>query len=289
MTAWTGSSSARTAAAGCADLTAPIDLAITLDFAGRQPSFFATSPASARTAARRRRSPAASHAARAATAPSYTLAPHCHGTHTECVGHVTSDGTHIAALTPVAPCLALLVTVEPVLARRRCTAASAHAAIRRTAASTATRWQPPRRAGHANRGPRSSCARCRTRPTSATARITTAPCPGSVFPARRRWQWIVERDVDLARRRPAEPRSRRRRRPPRRAPDVLGAAARLRWTREQARRGRRARHRTRVHSRRRAGRPLPARPAGAGLRRRRGAEPARALSAHRVRPSESRA
>ena len=43
----------------------------------------------------------------------YTLSPHCHGTHTECVGHLTGDATHVAALTPVPPALAALVTVRP--------------------------------------------------------------------------------------------------------------------------------------------------------------------------------
>ena len=43
-----------------------------------------------------------------------TLAPHCHGTHTETVGHVTVGGPDLARLTPVPPALGLLLSVEPV-------------------------------------------------------------------------------------------------------------------------------------------------------------------------------
>jgi hypothetical protein len=43
----------------------------------------------------------------------HTLAPHCHGTHTECVGHVTGDRTVLTEMTPVGPRLAVLATVAP--------------------------------------------------------------------------------------------------------------------------------------------------------------------------------
>jgi kynurenine formamidase len=90
----------------------PIDLAIPLDFAGPQPRFFAASPASAEPLC------AGSFTGNVATGAScncatYTLAPHCHGTHTECVGHVTAPAASLASITPVAPALALLVSVEP--------------------------------------------------------------------------------------------------------------------------------------------------------------------------------
>jgi arylformamidase len=95
-----------------ADLRRPVDLAIPLDFTGPQPRFFADSPATAQAlrAGTFTGSVAAGASCNCAT---YTLAPHCHGTHTECVGHVTQPVAPLAAYTPVAPCLALLVTVEP--------------------------------------------------------------------------------------------------------------------------------------------------------------------------------
>jgi kynurenine formamidase len=95
-----------------ADLSSRVDLAIALQFPGPQPRFFAGEPARAEPLR------AGSYTGEVASGAScncgvYTLSPHCHGTHTECVGHLTDDGTQVAALTPVAPALALLVTVRP--------------------------------------------------------------------------------------------------------------------------------------------------------------------------------
>ncbi len=88
------------------------DLAIALEFDGEQPRFFADRPA---------RSSAlqvgdfSGEVARGASCNCrvHTLAPHCHGTHTECVGHVTRDRVVLHALTPVPPMLALLLSVVP--------------------------------------------------------------------------------------------------------------------------------------------------------------------------------
>lgn len=95
-----------------ADLSSPVDLAIPLQFPGPQPRFFARQPARSEPLR------TGSYTGEVATGAScncgiYTIAPHCHGTHTECVGHLTDDATQVAALTPVAPALALLVTVRP--------------------------------------------------------------------------------------------------------------------------------------------------------------------------------
>lgn len=95
-----------------ADLRRPIDLAIPLDFAGAQPRFFAGAPAS--SAPLRVGGFTGSVASGAScNCATYTLAPHCHGTHTECVGHVTDPASPLAAWTPVPPCLALLVSLAP--------------------------------------------------------------------------------------------------------------------------------------------------------------------------------
>lgn len=95
-----------------ADLSAPVDLAVTLQFAGPQPRFFATEPARAEPL---RAGPFTGAVASGASCNCgvYTLAPHCHGTHTECVGHVTDNAPALAGLTPVQPALAVLVTVRP--------------------------------------------------------------------------------------------------------------------------------------------------------------------------------
>ncbi len=90
----------------------PLDLAITMEFGGPQPRFFAAGGAVAEPLR------AGGFTGDVASGAScmcgvYTFSPHCHGTHTECVGHLTGDTTHIAALTPVPPALAAVVTVRP--------------------------------------------------------------------------------------------------------------------------------------------------------------------------------
>jgi kynurenine formamidase len=93
-----------------AGIDQPLDLAIPLRFDGAQPRFFAETPARAEPlrAGSFTGSVAAGASCNCAT---LTLAPHCHGTHTECVGHVTHEPFSLASVTPVAPSLALLVSV----------------------------------------------------------------------------------------------------------------------------------------------------------------------------------
>jgi len=95
-----------------ADLSTPVDLAIVLEFPGPQPRFFADGPARAEPLGRDGFAGAVGLGA-SCNCGVYTLSPHCHGTHTECVGHLTDDGTGVATRTPVPPCVALLVTVRP--------------------------------------------------------------------------------------------------------------------------------------------------------------------------------
>lgn len=94
------------------DLGGAIDLSIPLVFDGEQPRFFAEQPAAAVPL---EVGDFVGSVARGASCNCavYTFAPHCHGTHTECVGHVTGDEATLATRTPVAPCLALLISVEP--------------------------------------------------------------------------------------------------------------------------------------------------------------------------------
>ena len=95
-----------------AEVSAPVDLAITLRFAGPQPRFFADAPASA-VPLRAGRFTGTVAGGSSCNCGVYTLSPHCHGTHTECVGHVTDNATALAGLTPVPPALALVVSVRP--------------------------------------------------------------------------------------------------------------------------------------------------------------------------------
>jgi kynurenine formamidase len=95
-----------------ADVTAPADLAIVLEFNGAQPSFFVATPASSEPLRIGGFTGSVANGASCNCAV-HSLAPHCHGTHTECIGHVTRSPITVASLTPVAPCVALVVSVRP--------------------------------------------------------------------------------------------------------------------------------------------------------------------------------
>ena len=97
------------------DFAKPVSIAIPLDFSGAQPACFGAPPA-------------ASHPLRVAgfvgdtraggscNCEVVTLAPHCNGTHTECVGHVTDERVAVSERLPGGVALALVVTVTPVSA-----------------------------------------------------------------------------------------------------------------------------------------------------------------------------
>jgi kynurenine formamidase len=96
-----------------AQLGTPVDLAIPLQFDGSpQPSFFVDGPASSQPLQVGDFTGSVANGASCNCAVQ-TLAPHCHGTHTECVGHVTRSPVTVASLTPVAPCLAVVLSVRP--------------------------------------------------------------------------------------------------------------------------------------------------------------------------------
>jgi arylformamidase len=128
------------------DVTAPADLAIVLEFNGAQPSFFVATPASS-TPLRIGGFTGSVASGASCNCAVHALAPHCHGTHTECIGHVTRSPVTIASLTPVAPCCALVVSVRPEpLGAAAAALPGAHAAaddlvIRRAAlAAAASAW-----------------------------------------------------------------------------------------------------------------------------------------------------
>ena len=70
---------------------AAMDLAIPLDFHGAQPRFFADAAASSAPLEAGSFNGEVRRGA-SCNCSIHTFAPHCHGTHTECVGHLTDDG-----------------------------------------------------------------------------------------------------------------------------------------------------------------------------------------------------
>jgi len=96
------------------DLSQPIDLAVELDFAGAQPRYFGAPRASSRPF----ETPGFGFKGAVARGAScncevITLIPHCNGTHTECVGHLTRERLDAWRVTPAGPLPALLLSVAP--------------------------------------------------------------------------------------------------------------------------------------------------------------------------------
>lgn len=98
-----------------ADVGDPVSLAIPLDFGGPQPSCFDAPRAESR-AFRAGPFVGDTRAGGSCNCEILTLAPHCNGTHTECVGHLTEERVAVSECVPGGLTLARLVTVAPVAA-----------------------------------------------------------------------------------------------------------------------------------------------------------------------------
>jgi len=94
------------------DLTRPIDISIALDFNGPQPNAFGVEPATSQACeygdliGDTRRGGSCNF-------ESVTLIPHCNGTHTECVGHLTNERVSILDCLKDVFVEAILVSVVP--------------------------------------------------------------------------------------------------------------------------------------------------------------------------------
>jgi len=96
------------------DLSRPVDLALELDFSGPQPRHFGAPPASSRPF----QAPGFGFEGSVARGSGcncevITLIPHCNGTHTESVGHLTRERLDAWRLVPAGVLPALLVSVTP--------------------------------------------------------------------------------------------------------------------------------------------------------------------------------
>ncbi len=99
-----------------ADVGDPVSIAIPLDFGGTAAVLLRR--AARRVAARLRAGAFVgdTRAGGSCNCEILTLAPHCNGTHTECVGHVTEERVAVSERVPGGLSLARLVTVAPVAA-----------------------------------------------------------------------------------------------------------------------------------------------------------------------------
>src|SRR5215472_15046151 len=98
------------------DISHPVSLAVDLDFAGAQPRHFGAPPASARPFEAPGFAGAVARGA-SCNCEVISLIPHCNGTHTECVGHLTRERLDASRVAPLGLVPALLLTVAPQSAR----------------------------------------------------------------------------------------------------------------------------------------------------------------------------
>lgn len=87
-------------------LGAPIDISIPLRFNGPQPNAFGVDRATAKPIGDTRHGSSVNF-------EQYTLTPHCNGTHTECVGHITDERLSIRECLKDIIMPAFVVSVEP--------------------------------------------------------------------------------------------------------------------------------------------------------------------------------
>ena len=92
------------------DMARPVSLALELDFAGPQPRHFGAPRASARPFAVPGFPGAVAQGA-SCNCEVISLIPHCNGTHTECVGHLTRERLDASRVAPLGFLPALLVSV----------------------------------------------------------------------------------------------------------------------------------------------------------------------------------
>jgi arylformamidase len=98
------------------DLTRPASLAIDLDFSPSQPRHFGAPAATTRPFAVPGFSGSVEQGA-SCNCHTLTLIPHCNGTHTECVGHLTREPLDAHRVVPLGLIPALLVSLAPAPAR----------------------------------------------------------------------------------------------------------------------------------------------------------------------------
>jgi kynurenine formamidase len=95
------------------DLSRPISLAIPVDFSGRELRHFGAPPASSQPLSVPGFSGAVATGA-SCNCSTITLTPHCNGTHTECVGHLTRESLDAHEVIPAGLIPALVLSVGAV-------------------------------------------------------------------------------------------------------------------------------------------------------------------------------
>lgn len=94
------------------DLAKGHDLSVAMDFHGKQPNHFGGSPASA-VAMQAGGFVGDTRSGGSCNAEVLTLIPHCNGTHTECIGHLTDERITLAEVAASGLLTAALISVAP--------------------------------------------------------------------------------------------------------------------------------------------------------------------------------
>jgi arylformamidase len=172
------------------DFGQPVSLAIPLDFAGPQASCFGA-PRAGSSPLRSGGFTGDTRQGGSCNCEVLTLAPHCNGTHTECVGHVTDERVAVGERVTGGVELAQLVTVLPVPAE-----ATAEDSDPRPAPGdrlvTAAALD---RAAAGNPGPRASALVVRTLQEAPPLRNYAGPAPAPYF-SRQAAEWVVGRGIE---------------------------------------------------------------------------------------------
>ncbi len=102
------------------DLSQPVEIALHLNFDATQPRHFGAPAATTRAFAVPGFSGAVARGA-SCNCNVITLIPHCNGTHTECVGHLTTEPLDAYRLAPKGLIPAVLISIEPTETTREST------------------------------------------------------------------------------------------------------------------------------------------------------------------------
>src|SRR5678816_1667442 len=94
------------------DLDSPIDISIPLNFNGPQPNAFGVEPATSKACAYGSLV-GDTRLGGSVNFEQYTFIPHCNGTHTECVGHITNSRISVRDCLQDLLIRALLISISP--------------------------------------------------------------------------------------------------------------------------------------------------------------------------------
>jgi kynurenine formamidase len=97
------------------DFTKPHSIAIPLDFNGQQPNTYGVPKATSKAYADENFVGDVRQGG-SCNFETIQMTPHCNGTHTECLGHITKDRVHIAETNNKKISTALLISIEPTTA-----------------------------------------------------------------------------------------------------------------------------------------------------------------------------